>query len=713
MIPSGKITPCVAKKIKHNVTFGVNGDQERGELPMSNPIIRNDDYFWMRSDTRDDPQVIQHLKKENEYSTQIMFAENKSRSSIYKELVSYLKEDSVSSAFKFTSYRYYSKNEKDRGYKIHCRASLKMENEEILLDENDIAEGHAFCTVGSVKISPSHQLLAYAVDTSGDEEFAIYIKDLPSNKIIQTLNVASTGDVTWGKNDQELFYVKRDAIKRPFQVWFHDITKNNHVLIKEELDQLFLTGINKTLDNKYILIKIESSETSEILLIDLSNDDYTPMCFCPRHKGVIYDVDHRLGEFYICNNANGEKKFKIQKMSVREFEISNGSTVEQWKYLMMNSIAIFDHDENTTLDGICCFKDFILVQGRQDTFSRVWVISLNAHIVTDWHRVEFDEECCSVGFATNAEFDTPSVRIYFTSLVSPTTIYDYHIETRTKNIDYIKDVPNYNPQLFESKLIHATANDGVEIPISLVYRKDTNLKNFDQPLHLYGYGSYGVCIDPEFSITRLPLLNRGVVFAIAHVRGGGECGRMQWWEKGAKYLTKRNTFSDFISCAEKLISDNYTSPHKLSIEGRSAGGLLVGAVINMRPDLFNAVIAGVPFVDVMTTMSDPTIPLTVGEWEEWGNPNDSKYFDYMLSYSPVDNIRAQPYPHILATAGLHDPRVAYWEPAKWIAKLREFNTSNNTLLLKVDMDVGHFSASNRYKYLEEVAFDYSFILSKL
>jgi oligopeptidase B len=408
-------------------------------------------------------------------------------------------------------------------------------------------------------------------------------------------------------------------------------------------------------------------------------------------------VDHQSETFYILTNKDQATNFKLVSTPVTSPGPAN------WK-------EVFPYDPAIKLDGVDCFKNFIAISGRQNGFSQIWIAQYEDKVVTK-HRLNFDEPIYTVSTSVNCDYDTNKLRFLYSSMTTPNTTFDYDIETKEKILLKEKPCPHYDRTKYASERLEAIANDGTKIPISIVYRKDLRQPKTTQPVHLYGYGSYEICIDPTFSSSILPLLDRGVIYAIAHIRGGGEMGRT--WYENAKYLNKVNTFTDFINCAEHLIKKGIASSSALTIEGRSAGGLLMGAVLNMRPDLFTAAIAGVPFVDVMATMSDATIPLTTGEWEEWGNPNEKKYFEYMLSYSPYENVKRQAYPNILVTSGLYDPRVAYWEPTKWVARLRDLKSDQNEILLKMDLSSGHFSASDRYHYLREKAFDLSFLLDQL
>ena len=445
-----------------------------------------------------------------------------------------------------------------------------------------------------------------------------------------------------------------------------------------------------------MFVTSSSSETSEAHFIDLQHPEKGLQAVQKREKGVLYWMDHQGEHFYIVTNKDKATNFKLVAAPVTAPGAAN------WK-------EVFPYDPEVKIDHVECFKDFIAVSGRQDGFSQIWIVKKTG-AAYDKHRITFDEPIYTVSTWINRTYDTSKLRFMYTSMTKPRTTYDYDVNSREQVFLKEKPCPKYDPSLYVAERVEATATDGTIVPMSMVYRKDKRGKG-PQPVHLYGYGSYEICIDPSFQSTVLPLLDRGVIYVIAHIRGGGEMGRT--WYEDAKYLTKMNTFTDFINCAEHLIQTGVTSSSMMTCEGRSAGGLLMGAVLNLRPDLFTAAIAGVPFVDVMNTMSDASIPLTTGEWEEWGNPNEAKYFQYMLSYSPYENVKAQAYPTILVTSGLFDPRVAYWEPMKWVARLREVKSDQNDVLLKMDLSSGHFSASDRYHYLREKAFDLAFLLDQV
>ena len=518
------------------------------------------------------------------------------------------------------------------------------------------------------------------------------------------VSTGCSGDIEWGSDNQVLFYITEDAAKRPHKLWKHVIgtEQSADVCLFTEEDAIYYLWMCKTKDNAFLLACSGSSETSEKSFIDLKSDDTSKLTVIQkRTKGLRYSVEHIEGKFIVWTNIDEAINNRLMITDVA----TPGK--ENWK-------EVIPYDSKRKIDDVEVFKTFIALDGRQDGLTQCWTMRVNdGNFDADtFKKIEWPEEMYKCGLSVNRIYDTKALRVSYTSLTTPMMWQDYDIESGQFSLVKQREVLNFDSSKYTCKRIFAKANDGTKIPMSVVHLKDLVLGSGDTPTFLYGYGSYGMCVDPGFDARILPYVDRGVVYVIAHIRGGGEMGRY-WYEEQGKYLNKRNTFSDFVNCAEHLIDTKITNPEKLACEGRSAGGLLMGAVLNMRPDLFKVAVAGVPFVDIMNTMCDPSIPLTTGEWEEWGNPNESKYYDYMLSYSPYDNVREQPYPHILITCGLHDPRVAYWEPVKWGSKLKTMKTDDNEILLKIELEAGHFSASDRYKYLREKAFDQSFVFQCL
>ncbi len=662
-----------------------------------NGNVRVDDYYWLREKTNVD--VLAYLAAENAYREQELAHLEGLREKLFAEMVGRIQETDDSVPVREGEYYYYTRTEEGKQYGIYCR-KLGMEGaEEILLDLNQIDDENdfAYLSLGIYQVSPQHDLLAFGLDTTGAETYTIQFKHLGTGELLTDVIENAAGSAEWGDNTT-LFYTTEEAnTKRSDKLYRHILGEGQSadVLMYHEPDQLYNVYPYKTNDKRYLFVGSLGIETYEWHYLDTDVPLGDFKLFAAREKGLRYDVEHRAGTFYIVTNADGAVNSKLMTTPVTNTQ--RGS----WQTLI-------PHREEVRLYNIEMFAQYLVRSERINGLTQLVVTQFDGF---ETHTIDFDEEIYTVGFGANAEYDSQLVRLTYTSLVTPATVYDYHMGQRT--LELKKRTPvlgGYDTDQYTTKRILATADDGVKVPISLVYRKDA-WQGQPTTLHLYGYGSYGVTVDPSFSSARVSLLDRGVVFAVAHVRGSQIFGR-KWYENG-KFLHKRNTFTDFIACAKHLIAQNYTEPAKMTIEGRSAGGLLVGAVLNLASQLFKAAVAGVPFVDVVTTMLDETIPLTVGEFDEWGNPKDPKYYDYMLSYSPYDNVTAQDYPAILVTAGLNDPRVQYWEPAKWVAKLRDLKTDNNPLLLKMHMGAGHFASSGRYDLLKDVAHDYAFLLDQL
>lgn len=712
---SVEVPPPIAEHREHEVLFGKVEGENRGSNPMDPPKRRSDPLFWLRDDQRKNPEIIAHLQKEKAYYESRTKDIQPLIQTIYDEHISHIEETSMSPPYLHGPYLYYDREVQGKSYKIYCRCPKdnkpgEQKTEEVLLDVNQLAEGKPFCDVHQVEPSPSHDLIAYAADFVGDETYRITF--LENKKGVNDVLEGTDGSIVWDKDDASLFYVTKDEALRSNKVWRHILGQNQSedVCLYQEDDALFNVGADKSGDGNTILIYSISSETTEYHLLDLRKgvQNTTLTVVFPRQKGVRYFVEmHGTETLIICTNKDGKKNNTI--ISVNR---SNPASLID---------VLVPYNKDVFLEGHAVFHSFIVVYGRYDGLKRVWVITPGADgnfekniSSTPLREVLLDETvfCVSPVLSHMKEYKTATFRMKFSSLNTPLTYYDVDALTFHKTVVKVKQVGGgFNAEDYKVERIFATASDGTRIPILLVYLKNLDFSS-PKPCLLYGYGSYGICMDPEFRTQALPYLDRGVVYAIAQIRGGGEMGR-EWYEVGAKYLTKRNTFTDFIACAEHLIQKGITHPSQLACEGRSAGGLLIGAVLNLRPDLFQAAIAGVPFVDVMTTMCDPSIPLTVGEWEEWGNPNEATHFDYMLSYSPIDNVKAQPYPNIMIQAGLFDPRVAYWEPTKWVSKLRETKTDKNEVLLNMDLESGHFSAKDRYRYWRESAIQQAFILKHL
>lgn len=658
---------------------------------------RLDNYAWLRE--KESTEVVDYLNAENKFTQTHTKHTEAFQDSLYEEMLSHIEENDYSTPVKVGDYFYYHRIDEGKQYWAHYRKHLSLDAlEEVILDENALVEtgGYEYFQLGALEVSPNHQWLAYSTDTTGAETFTIRIKNLESGELLDDVLTNNAGCVSWGDSNTLFYTTEEEDTKRSDSLQRHALGthQDEDVLIFNDPDGLFNVSAHLSKDDQYLFISSGSIETTEFLYIPTNAIGNTPAAIQARVTGLRYSVEHHNGLFYILTNADDSINQKLVTCPVETPQ------QDHWKTLI-------EHSSDVQLEHIELFNEFLVSYERADGLHHLKVIKLS-----DWssHVISLPEPIYSVWPAANPEFDTSILRFAYTSLVTPLSTFDYNMQTRERELMKLKNVPGYDANLYTSERIFATADDGTDIPISLVYRKDA-LQNKPTYCHLYGYGSYGITVDADFSTTRLSLLDRGMVYAIAHVRGEEIYGR-QWYEDG-KFLNKKNTFTDFISCAKHLIEQQYTQPEKLSMEGRSAGGLLMGAVLNMAPELFHVALAGVPFVDVVNTMLDESIPLTTGEFEEWGNPQDEEYYHYMRSYSPYDNVAKQDYPAILVTAGLNDPRVQYWEPAKWVAKLRDYKTDNNTLLLHMHMGAGHFASTGRYAHLKDLAFDYAFILDQL
>ena len=665
---------------------------------------RVDNYYWLRE--RDNPAVLSYLEAENDYTDAMLAHTEPLQDALFEEMKSRIKETDESAPVAHGGYFYYYREEEGKQYRIYCRKHGSLDAaEQVLIDLNQEAEGRDYLRMANYTVSPDHSLLAFALDTDGSETYTLQVKDLSTGELLPDRIENTYYGLEWANDNRTLYYTTLDPALRPYKLHRHRLgqdTSDDEVVYHEE-DERFFLRLYKSRSERFIFFALDSAVTSEAHAIDADDHDEQPILVQPRVQDMEYSVTHhrtRTGEdrFLILTNWQAEN-FRLMAAPVKT------PARENWRELV-------PHSAQVTLDRVEPFQDFLVIWERESGLTHIRIQDLRdgaffAGRESSSHRVQQMEPVYTVSPDQNPQFTSQVVRYRYTSLVSPPSVFDYDMADRTRILRKQKEVNGYDPASFSTSRIWARAPDGVKAPISLVMPAGLDLDGRN-PCLLIGYGSYGMSYDPVFRSEHVSLLQRGFVVAYAHIRGGGEMGR-QWKEDG-KYLKKKNTFTDFIACAQTLIDRNYTSPQRLAISGRSAGGLLMGAVTNMRPDLFAAVVAGVPFVDVVNTMLDASIPLTVIEWEEWGNPADPEYYRYMKSYSPYDNVEAKDYPAILATAGLNDPRVQYWEPAKWVAKLRACKTDNNPLLLKTEMGAGHFSKSGRYDYLEEIALEYAFVL---
>lgn len=654
-----------------------------------------DNYHWLRE--KGNPEVHRHLKAENAFTRRALQPVAQLREKLFQEMVARIQETDASVPYRKGPYYYYHRSEAGRQYPIYCRKRESLTApEEVILDLNQPAVGRDYLNLGLLRVSPSHSLLAYSIDVTGSEEYTVFIKDLSSGLLLDDRITGAYDSLEWGGDDQTLFYNRLDPYHRPFQLLRHRVGMPGaeDVLVFQEDDEAFFLSLSKTRSRTFLLLTLESNSSSEVHYLDARDVEADFRVIQPRRPGVEYSVDHRHDFFYLTTNDQA-REFRLVKTPI---DPRVGRRREE----------VMPHDGSVYLEEVVLFETHMAVFQREGGFRRLRLYDFREK---KWQRVEFEEEVHTLSPEKNPEFRTDNLRLVYSSLTTPESVYD--CDLASGRLELLKREPvrgGFSPEQYESRRIHALAPDGVEIPISMVYRRGAEHQN-GAPLLLYGYGAYGISIEPSFNLQRLSLLDRGVTFAIAHVRGGEELGR-RWYEDG-KLLHKENTFHDFIACAETLIDRSYTTPDRLAVMGGSAGGLLMGVAANRRPDLFRAVVARVPFVDVVNTMLDPSLPLTVTEYDEWGDPRKEEYFKKILAYSPYDNVRAQPYPAMLVTAGLNDPRVSYWEPAKWIAKLRELGTGDRLQLLHIDLESGHAGASGRYEKLKETAMIYAFLLDQL
>jgi oligopeptidase B len=654
---------------------------------------RQDPYYWMND--RENPEVINYLNEENTFTKEVMKKTETFQEDLFQEMKGRIKEDDQSVPYFKSGYFWYSRYEKGSEYPIYCRKKESLDNpEEIILDVNELAEGKSFFQVGGIAVSSDQNILAFAFDEVGRRIYSIKFKNLETGEILDFEIPKTTGNMTWATDSYVIFYSKQDAeTLRSNQIYRYQLgdSLDQTTLVFEEKDEEFTCHVHKSKSQEIIFIHSESTISSEMRFIGAKIPFSEFKVLQERVPYLEYAADHYQDHFWIRTNKDAQN-FKVVKAPVAAPQLEN------WE-------DFIPHRENVLFEDFDIFQDFFVSQERSNGLTQIRIQPWDG---SQAHELEFDEETYTAWIGNNPEFDSVILRFGYNSLVSPSSTYDYHMVTKEKTLLKQQEVlGGYNQDEYQSARVWAKASDGVMVPISLVYKKDLFEPNGENPLLLYAYGSYGYSMDAYFSSTRLSLLDRGFVYAIAHIRGGEDLGR-HWYEDG-KLLKKKNTFTDFIVCAEHLVEEKYTSPEHIYAMGGSAGGLLMGAVMNMRPDLFKGMIAAVPFVDVVTTMLDESIPLTTGEFKEWGNPKDQEYYDYMLSYSPYDNVEAKNYPNLLVTSGLHDSQVQYWEPTKWVAKLRDSKTDTNLLLLHTNMEAGHGGASGRFNALKELALEYTFL----
>tara|TARA_B110000503_G_scaffold54194_1_gene87093 strand:+ start:74273 stop:76372 length:2100 start_codon:yes stop_codon:yes gene_type:complete len=657
--------------------------------------LRIDNYYWLNE--KENPEVIDYLERENDYYNKMTAHTKDFQEKLFEEIKGKIKEDDQSVPYFINGYWYVTKYKKDMDYPVYIRRKDSISaKDEVLFNCNELAKDHEYFNLSNIQISSNNKFAAYSFDTVSRRLYTIKIKNLETGKIFNEEINNSSGSFVWANDNSTLFYTNRDSkTLRNDKIFKHKLgTKSvDDQLVYHEKDKTFYTNVSRTKSNKFVVISSFSTLTSEFQFVDADNPDDDFKLFSKRIKGVEYSVNHFENYFYIITNRDNAKNYKLMKASLFNTEF------DKWE-------NVIDHREDVLIEGIDIFKDYLVVSERFNGLNR---INVKRWDNTENYFINFNNDTYTSYTSTNIDFNTNILRYVYSSMTEPYSVIEFDMKSKEKSVikQHLVIDENFNKDNYISERIWAEAADGMKIPISLVYKKGL-VKGGSNPLLIYGYGSYGNTIDPSFSISRLSLLDRGFIYAIAHVRGSEYLGR-DWYEDG-KLFNKLNTFTDFIDCTKYLISEGFTTPKHTYAYGGSAGGLLMGAVLNMAPELYNGVIAAVPFVDVVTTMLDDTIPLTTSEYDEWGNPNDKSYYQYMMSYSPYDNVKKTNYPNLLVSTGLHDSQVQYWEPAKWVAKLRELKTDENYLFLNTDMDTGHGGSSGRFEALKDVAKEYAFLL---
>jgi len=676
-----KIQAPVAKKVEKKL-------EKHGD-------IRVDNYFWMNQ--REDPEVVDYLNAENAYNDQMTAHTKDFQEKLFLEMKGRIKEDDKSVPYKLNGYWYITRFEKGFDYPVYSRKKEHLDaTEEVMFNVNEMARDFDYYSLGGLNVSPDNSMVAFATDTVSRRQYTIRIKNLETGEIYNESIENTTGGSTWANDNKTLYYTKKDPqTLRSFRIYKHILGTDPAMdqLVYEEEDETFNSYVYKSKSKKYIIIGSHSTLTTEYRILNADTPDKEFQVFQTRERGLEYSIAHYKDNFYIVTNKDDATNFKLMRTPLEK------TGKEHWE-------DVIPHRKDFLLEDIDIFQDYLVISERSNGLNLIRIIEWNGGRE---YYIPFDNETYTAYTSINPDFDTDLLRYTYNSLTTPTSVVEYNMKTGDKQILKEQEVLGgaFDKDNYTSERVWATAIDGTRIPVSLVYKKGLQ-KDQTNPLLQYAYGSYGSTIDPYFSTVRLSLLDRGFIYAIAHIRGGEYLGR-EWYENG-KLFHKKNTFTDFIDVSEYLIRENYTSSNHLYAMGGSAGGLLMGAIINMAPNLYHGIIAAVPFVDVISTMLDDSIPLTTGEYDEWGNPNEKSYYDYMRSYSPYDNVTRQDYPHMLITTGLHDSQVQYWEPAKWVAKLREYKTNDNILLLHTNMDAGHGGASGRFEALKEVAEEYAFLL---
>ena len=677
------ILPPVAAKHPHSL-------KKHGE-------VRVDNYYWLRDDDRQKPEVLDYLKAENAYTEAVLKPTQPLREQLYKEMVARIPQQDESVPYVKNGYRYQTRYEPGKEYGIYSRTPVGAQGQaepkpSLLLDSNQRAEGHEFYALGALEVSRNNRWLAVAEDFLSRRQYQVQFLDLDSGLWASDKLENTSGNLVWANDSKTVFYVrKHPQTLLPYQVYRHELGTDpaKDQLVYEEKDDSFYVSLYATTSEDFIVIALSSTTTGEARLIDANTPSQKPRLFLPRQVDHEYSLDHYRGRFYVRSNKDG-KNFGLYE--------TKESPVDRWK-------AVIAPSPDVLLESYALFKDWLVLEERSQGLTRLRQVNWQSG---EQKEIAFDDPAYVTWLGYNPEPDTSALRYGYSSMTTPSSTYELNLDSGKRTLLKQQAVAGFVPAKYASERLWIDARDGVKVPVSLVYRKDLFKKDGHNPLLVYGYGSYGASMDPDFSTARLSLLDRGFVYAIAHIRGGEELGR-GWYEDG-KLLKKQNSFHDFIDVTQSLVSQGYGARDQVYAMGGSAGGLLMGAVINQAPELYRGVVAQVPFVDVVTTMLDESIPLTTGEYDEWGNPNQKRYYDYMLAYSPYDQVKAQAYPNLLVTTGLHDSQVQYWEPAKWVAKLRELKTDDNLLLLSTDMDAGHGGKSGRFKAYEDIALEFAFIL---
>jgi len=663
--------------------------KEAKELTIHNDS-RIDNYYWMNK--RDSQDVINYLNSENEYTDQMMNHLDGFQDELFNEIKGRIKQNDMSVPYDYNGYTYITRYEEGKEYAIYERKAKGSDAVDLMIDANKEAEAHDYYSIGGRSVSPDNKILAYGEDIVSRRIYTVRFKNLETGEMMEDVIPNTTGSVTWANDNKTIFYAKKDDALRSYKIFKHKLgtSADEDVEVYHEADETFSTYVYKTKSQDYIIIASFQTISTEFRVVSANNPDQEFKIFQPRERNLEYSIDHFGDKWYVITNLEA-KNFRLMECAL------DNTSKDNWK-------EVVAHREDVLLEGMDIFQNYMVLSERKNGINQIRVMSWNG----EEHYIDFKEDAYMAYTSTNLDFKTDNIRLGFTSLTTPNTVFEYDMNTKAfttlKETEVLGDFDKNN---YKSERIYVTARDGAQVPVSLVYHKDTPIDG-SAPCLLYGYGSYGASMDPYFSSSRLSLLDRGFVYAIGHIRGGQEMGR-GWYEDG-KLLNKKNTFNDFVDCGRYLVDNSYAAPDNLFAMGGSAGGLLMGAIVNQAPELWKGIISAVPFVDVVTTMLDESIPLTTGEYDEWGNPNDETYYNYIKSYSPYDNIEAKDYPSMLITTGYHDSQVQYFEPAKYVAKLRELKTDDNPLLFHINMDAGHGGQSGRFRRFKETAMEYAFFL---